>query len=120
MDRKTFGNHARDMGGMESQGILCAKEALLRPFCCMAANAGFNPLEKLAEVNAAQKNSNSSNYSFDCENGKIADMLIDGVVDPAFVKTYAFKAAAEVATAVLRINSVIKMRETESNMNILE
>jgi chaperonin GroEL (HSP60 family) len=108
---------AGEIEGMESQGILAAKEALLKPFCCMAANAGFNPLEKLAEVNAAQKNNNSALYSFNSENGKITDMLTEGIVDPTLVKAYAFKAAGEVATAVLRINAVIKMRENNSNIN---
>lgn len=108
---------AKDIEGMESLGVLCVKEALLRPFYCMATNAGFNPLEKLGEVTATQKRNNAAYFSFDCESGKIADMLEEGIMDPTLVKAYAFKAAGEVATAILRINSVIKMREMESNIN---
>lgn len=109
---------AGEYSGMESYGILCVKEALLKPFYCMAANAGFNPLEKLGEVCEAQKQGQSSCFSFDCESGKIIDMLDAGVADPALVKAYAFKAAGEVAAAVLRINGVIKMQSDNTDLNI--
>lgn len=103
-------NLAKEHSGLESYGILCVKEALIKPFCCMASNAGFNPLEKLGEVSAMQKQQNSACFSFDSESGKVVDMLAVGIVDPTLAKVYAYKAAAEVAIAVLRINAVIKMQ----------
>ncbi|HNX29207.1 MAG TPA: TCP-1/cpn60 chaperonin family protein [Syntrophomonadaceae bacterium] len=109
----------RNHSGMESYGILCVKEALLRPFCCMAANAGFNPLEKLGEVIEAQKKYDSPYFSFDCDSGETTDMLKAGVADPTLVKAYAFKAAGEVATAVLRINAVIKMQSGDAGFNTI-
>ncbi|NIM05403.1 MAG: chaperonin, partial [Armatimonadetes bacterium] len=46
-----------------------------------------------------------------CDTGEVADMYELGVVDPAKVKTYALKSAAEVAEAILRINTIIKRRD---------
>ena len=108
---------AREHPGLESYGILCVKEALTKPFCCMAANAGFNPLEKLGEALTTQKRHNSPRFSFDSESGKIIDMLAAGIVDPTLAKAYAFKAAAEVAAAVLRINAVIRM-QSDNDLSI--
>jgi chaperonin GroEL (HSP60 family) len=39
-------------------------------------------------------------------------MIEMGVVDPLLVKYHALKAAGEVATAVLRIHTVVKMRNS--------
>lgn len=106
---------ARQQEGMVSYGILCVKDALIRPFACMAANAGFNPLEKLGDVIAAQRKSGQDSISFDVDSGQLADMLEIGVVDPAQVKRHAIKAAGEVAAAILRIETVIKMKDENSD-----
>ena len=42
-------------------------------------------------------------------------MLELGVVDPALVKQHAIKAAGEVAAAILRIETVIKMRSESTD-----
>src|SRR5690606_20739451 len=54
-----------------------------------------------------------SSLSVNCDTGELADMLEIGVVDPTKVKVYALKAAAEIAEAVLRINTIIKCRNGE-------
>lgn len=105
---------ARSLGGMSSYGVLCVKEAFLKPFNCMASNAGFNPLEKLGDVIAAQNREGRVSISFDCESGAVVDMIENGIVDPALVKINAVKTAGEVATAILRINTIIKMKNEES------
>lgn len=111
---------ARDLGGMTSYGVLCVKEAFLKPFACMATNAGFNPLEKLSDVIAAQSREGKASISFDSSSGQIADMLEQGIVDPAPVKMHGIRAAAEVATAILRINTIIKKKNEEPIMNSLD
>lgn len=100
--------------GMSSYGINCVKEALIRPFSCIVANAGYNPLEKLEEVMSVQSSSGNKAIGIDCNQGVIADMLSIGVVDPALVKIHAFKAAAEVAQAILRISTIVKKIESTS------
>ena len=105
---------AQDLKGMTSYGVMCVKEALLRPFACIAANAGFNPLEKMGDVIAAQKQKDQDSITIDCDGGGLTDALEQGIVDPTLVKIHAIKAAGEVAVAILRINTIIKMRDGEA------
>lgn len=104
----------QDLKGMTSYGVVAVKEALLRPFACIAANAGFNPLEKMADVIAEQKLTGRASISIDCDRGGLIDVWEAGIVDPMLVKTHAIKAAGEVALAILRINTIIKMRDEQS------
>lgn len=97
--------------GMASYGIDAVSAALKRPLSQIVANAGFNPLEKVEEVVAAQSKTNNHSLAVDCDTGEICDMTKCGIVDPAGVKLYALKAAAEVAEAILRINTIIRKRE---------
>jgi len=108
---------ANELEGMASFGVLCVKEALIKPFCCMAANSGFNPLEKLRNVIAAQRKHEVDYISFDSENGNLINTVEQGIVDPALVKIHAVKAAGEVAVAILRINTIIKMKDEKLNIN---
>jgi chaperonin GroEL (HSP60 family) len=97
---------------MSCYGVLCVKEALLRPFTCIISNAGFNPLEKLGDVIAGQKQAQSETITIDCDSGELINAISAGIVDPALVKMNAVKAGGEVAMAILRINTIIKMQES--------
>jgi archaeal chaperonin len=97
--------------GMERFGVLAVAEALQRPMTHVVANAGFNPLEKIEMVKAVQLKRESDSIGIDCDRGTVADMIEMGVVDPLLIKYHALKAAGEVATAILRINNVVKMKE---------
>ena len=99
------------MRGMSAYGVECVTEALKRPMSQIVANAGFNPLEKVGDVIAAQLEKDSHTLAIDCDTGQIADMLKLGVVDPTLVKVHALKAAGEIAEAILRIDTIIKKRE---------
>jgi len=101
----------RSIKGMAGYGMDCVVEALRRPLAQIVANAGYNSLEKAGDVLAAQEESGRDTLGIDCETGEVADMLELGVIDPAQVKLYAIKAAGEIAEAILRINTIIKMRE---------
>ncbi|MCL6450372.1 MAG: TCP-1/cpn60 chaperonin family protein [Acetobacteraceae bacterium] len=100
--------------GMAAYGVGCVSEALKRPLAQIVANAGFNPLEKLGDVIAAQAERGMDSLAIDCETGEVADMLASGVVDPTLVKTYALKAAGEIAEAILRIDTIIKKKDEAS------
>jgi chaperonin GroEL (HSP60 family) len=102
--------------GMASYGLDCVVEALQKPFLQIVLNSGFNPLEKIGDVLASQKEQDSIAYALDCDTGDIIDMLEKNVVDSALVKIYALKAAGEVAEAILRINTIIKMKEYKSSI----
>ena len=101
----------KEVGGMAVYGLDCVIAALKKPLAQIVQNAGFNPLEKLGDVTAAQVENGKNSLGVDCDTGKIADMLEQGVYDPAPVKKYALKAAGEVAEAILRIDTIIKKKE---------
>jgi chaperonin GroEL (HSP60 family) len=101
--------------GMASYGYDCVVEALKRPIAIICANAGFNPLEKVEEVLGALLESDSYSMGVNCDTGMIEDVTRRGIWDPYFVKYYAIKTAGEIAEAILRINTIIKMKETEKH-----
>jgi chaperonin GroEL (HSP60 family) len=101
--------------GMAAYGVECVVEALKRPMAQIVANAGFNPLEKMGDVIAAQTETGKNSLAVDCDSGEVADMYENGIVDPASVKVYALKAAGEVAEAILRIDTIIKKREDKAD-----
>ena len=100
--------------GMSAYGVDCVSYALRRPLSQIVSNAGYNPLEKVEEVKAAQAGQQRDSLGIDCDTGEVVDMLDLGVVDPTPVKLHAIKAAGEVATAILRIDTIIKKREEGS------
>ncbi|MHB8171737.1 MAG: TCP-1/cpn60 chaperonin family protein [Thermincolia bacterium] len=103
--------------GMAAYGVDCVSEALKRPLSQIVANAGFNPLEKVGDVVAAQVEQGKDSLAIDCDTGDVTDMLALGIVDPALVKNYALKAAGEIAEAILRIDTIIKKREEKDRKN---
>ena len=107
--------------GMAAYGAGCVAETLRRPMAQIVTNAGFNPLEKIGDVLAAQVEQNKTSLAVDCDTGHIVDMFELGVLDPALVKIHALKAAGEIAEAILRIDTIIKMKDyQQSTTNSLE
>ncbi len=94
-------------------GYYCVIEALKRPLIQICANAGFNPLEKVEEVWGRQEEFNICSIGIDCDTGKAENLIDLGIWDPYLVKYYAIKTAGEVGEAILRINTIIKMKEVQ-------
>lgn len=109
----------KDLRGMAAFGINCITAALQRPFMQIVANAGFNPLEKLGDVTQAQVEQHNFSLGVDCDSGDVSDMIKLGVVDPTLVKLHALKAAGEVAEAILRIDTIIRKKEVNSQSEII-
>ncbi|MEW9701572.1 TCP-1/cpn60 chaperonin family protein [Paenibacillus sp. SI8] len=99
------------MKGMEGFGVAAVAGALRKPLSQIVVNAGYNPLEKVEELKAAQIAGDSDCLGIDCDTGQVTDFVHAGIVDPADVKIHALQAAGEVAAAVLRIHTVIKMKQ---------
>lgn len=95
---------------MTGYGMDCVKRALLEPVYQMIRNAGYHPLEKAEAVSSCQQEYKTDQYGFDCDNGNPADMTKLGVLDSALVKRQAIKAASEVASAILKVNAIVRMR----------
>lgn len=102
----------KQLVGMTSYGFECVIEALKQPITQICANAGYNPLEKLEEVSVSDNDNLSFSIGVNCDTGMIEDLSENGVWDPYDVKYFAIQSAGEVAEAILRINTVIKMKET--------
>lgn len=104
-----------ELRGMAAYGADCVAEALKLPLMQIVANAGYNPLEKVEDVIAAQAARACPSLAVDCDTGEVTDMHEAGVVDPLPVKRQALQTAFEVAEAILRIDTIIKKRaETEA------
>ncbi|HHY06033.1 MAG TPA: chaperonin [Clostridia bacterium] len=104
--------------GMAVYGVDCVCEALKKPFTQIVNNAGFNPLEKLGEVIAAQIEQDKNSLGINCDSGEIIDIQELGIYDPVLVKKQALQTAMEVATAILRIETIIKKKEMGSSNSL--
>ncbi|MCC6485129.1 MAG: TCP-1/cpn60 chaperonin family protein [Armatimonadetes bacterium] len=100
--------------GMASYGLDCVETALKRPLAQIVANAGYNPLEKVEMVGAAQESSGLATLAVDCSTGQVVDMLEAGVLDSAGVKLRALQTAGEVAEAILKISAIVRRRNTSA------
>ncbi|MBM3500121.1 MAG: chaperonin [Armatimonadetes bacterium] len=101
------------LSGLAVYGADAVTAALKRPLAQIVVNAGYNPLEKVAQVVARQAATGSCALAIDCDTGEVADMTAAGIVDPAPVKTAALQTAAEIAEAILRIGVVIRMKAAD-------
>lgn len=108
------GSIRKSVRGTATYGVDAVASALKRPLAQIVANAGFNSLEKVEEILAAQADTGNCALGVDCDTGEIADMIERGVIDPTGVKLYAVRTAAEVAEAILRINMIIRKRDESS------
>lgn len=101
-----------ELKGMTAYGVECVAAALKRTFTQIVVNAGFNPLEKLGDAISAQLADGSDCLGIDCDSGAVVDLWERGIIDPLSVKTNALRAAAELAQAILRIDTIIKKKES--------
>lgn len=97
--------------GMTGFGVEAVARALRKPMTQIVLNAGFNPLEKVEEASVAQVEQSSDALAIDCEEGTVADMMEAGIYDPTLVKSHALLAAGEVTTAIMRIHTIIRMKD---------
>ncbi|MBU5575264.1 MAG: thermosome subunit beta [Candidatus Aenigmatarchaeota archaeon] len=107
---------AQGFSGREQLAILGFAEALEIIPRTLAENAGLDPINILVELRAAHEKGNYT-YGVNVFNGKIEDMLKNGVIEPLKIKTQAINSASEAAEMILRIDDVIaasKMSKSSS------
>lgn len=92
-------------------GYACVIEALKRPIAQICSNAGFDTMEKLTQVLIAQEKTGSLGIGVNCETGKVEDLFQSGVCDPYLVKYHALQSAGEVVEGILRISTIVKMKD---------
>ena len=99
--------------GFEVFGIQAVAGCLKKPLIQIIINAGYNPLEKTAEVRLAQAEQETDSIAIDADSGQLLNMAAAEVYDPVLVKIHALKAAGEIAIAILRINTIIRMKKAD-------
>ena len=97
---------ADSFDGREQLAIKKYAEALETIPLTIAENAGMDPIDTMA--NLRSRHSQGKRWTgIDAKNTKIADMLVQNIVEPVAVKEQIVKSATEAATMILRIDDVI-------------
>jgi thermosome len=103
---------AEGFSGREQLAILAFADAMEVVPKALAENGGLDPIDTLVELRAAHEQGKVT-YGINLFNGKVADALEMGVIEPLKVKTQAIKSAAEAAEMILRIDDVIAAGKLE-------
>jgi len=103
---KRLKKFAERFSGREQLAIRAFAEALEVIPRSLAENAGLDPIDILVELRSAHEQGKTT-FGVDIYNGKIADAITNGVIEPLKVKTQAVKSAAEADEMILRIDDVI-------------
>ena len=104
---------AKTIEGKEQLAVEAFIKALESLPQTLAFNAGHDPIEVLMKLRSAHEEGKKW-AGVDIETGEIVDMWEKGVIEPARVKTNAFKAGTEVASLILRIDDVIAAKREET------
>jgi thermosome len=81
----------------------------------LAENAGLDPIDMIVELKASHESGNK-NHGIDVFEGKVKDMLKEGVIEPLEVKTQAIQSASETAIMILRIDDIIAASSKSNQM----
>ncbi|WP_297464408.1 TCP-1/cpn60 chaperonin family protein, partial [Thermococcus sp.] len=104
--------YAKQVGGKEALAIENFADALKIIPKTLAENAGLDTVEMLVKVISEHKNKGIG-IGIDVFEGKPADMLEKGIIEPLRVKKQAIKSASEAAIMLLRIDDVIAAKPSK-------
>ena len=99
-------DYAQTVGGrvqIALEAYAAAFESIPRT---LAENSGFNPIDKLVEL----KNSHAKgkkNSGLNVYEGKVVDMLADGVLEPLRSKRQSIMSATETAIMLIRVDDMM-------------
>lgn len=97
--------YAATLKGREQLAVTKFAEALEIIPKTLAENAGFDAIDKVAELkNRHEKNKNAGLNAY---SGEVVDMYALGVVEPLRVKIQAIQSATDAASLILRIDDVL-------------
>jgi thermosome len=103
---KDLRSYATAVGGREQLAIEAFAEAYEEIPRILAENAGLEPIDILVALRTAHGKKKLW-IGVDAFSGEVVDMMAKGVIEPAMMKEYLIKAAAETASMILRIDDVI-------------
>ncbi len=98
--------HAESVPGREQLAIEAWADALESIPRALAGNAGFDGIDSLLKLTAAQ-NSEGDFIGLDLKNGKPRDTIERGILEPLKITKQAISGATEAAISILRIDDVL-------------
>jgi len=104
---KRLREYSETVGGRESLAINAFADAVEIVPRTLAENAGLDSIDMLVDLRAKHEKMDGKNMGLNVYEGKVVDMLKNGVIEPLRIKTQAIKSASEAAVMILRIDDVI-------------
>ncbi|MFQ6136437.1 MAG: thermosome subunit beta [Candidatus Hydrothermarchaeales archaeon] len=104
--------YAKSVGGREQLAIETFADSLGVIPRALAENAGLDPIDVVVGLRTKHKNGGSK-MGIDVFDGKVKDMLKEGIIEPLSVKTQVISSAGEAAVMILRIDDVIATSKPE-------
>jgi chaperonin GroEL (HSP60 family) len=99
-------NYASTVGGRVQLAIEAYASAFESIPRTLAENSGFNPIDKLVELKNAHSKG-KKNAGLNVYNGKIVDMLAEGVLEPLRSKRQSIQSASETAVMLIRVDDMM-------------
>lgn len=99
-------DYAQTVGGrvqLAIEGYATAFEAIPR---ALAENSGFNPIDKIVELKNAHAKG-KKNAGLNVYQGKVVDMLGEGVIEPLRSKRQSIQSASETAIMLIRVDDMM-------------
>jgi thermosome len=99
-------DYAQTVGGrvqMAIEAYAAAYESIPR---ALAENSGFNPIDKLVELKNVHSKG-KKNAGLNVFEGKIVDMLAEGVIEPLRSKRQSIQSASETAVMLIRVDDMM-------------
>jgi chaperonin GroEL len=93
--------------GEEGTGVKILRSALEKPFRLLISNAGEDAGKILAEIERLSKEKGNKNLGFNVLTMEFADMVEEGIIDPAKVTRSALQNAVSVAVMILTTDSLV-------------
>jgi chaperonin GroEL (HSP60 family) len=99
-------DYAQTVGGrvqLAIEGYATAYESIPR---ALAENSGFNPIDKIVELKNAHAKG-KKNAGLNVYQGKVVDMLAEGVIEPLRSKRQSIQSASETAIMLIRVDDMM-------------
>jgi archaeal chaperonin len=99
-------DYAQTVGGrvqIALEGYATAFESIPR---ALAENSGFNPIDKLVELKNVHSKG-KKNAGLNVYEGKVIDMLAEGVIEPLRSKRQSIQSASETAVMLIRVDDMM-------------
>ncbi|KAI6227919.1 CCT-beta [Aphelenchoides besseyi] len=98
---------SQKVSGKESLAIEAFARALQQLPTIICDNAGLDSAEVISKLRAEHANGNHQ-FGIDIENGTVADVVANGILESYNVKLCMLTSAAEAAEQILRVDDIIK------------